>query len=259
MLKRPVSLFILLLSLCFQVHANTENTLVVAYGDHDGMPYAMEEHDKLSAGIIKDISTELAAFLDINIEYHKIPRQRLERYLENNRIHVVLISNPKWLKNHDKLQWSDAIFKEQDLIVVRADNDKAYNSIEDLKGITIGTIRGYHYATLQPYFKEKYFVRYDVSNLEVNFIRLSLDRIDALVDANILINYYLKESDKFKEFRILPFPISSQDIHAAISPNAPISLAKFNQALSQLKSQGVIEAILEKYQVNKIKSPITNE
>lgn len=249
-----IKLGVVLLFVSSPAWANKDLTILLAYGDNDGAPYAIEESDKLSAGLIKDISTELAAFLDLNIEYVKIPRQRIERYLENNDIHIVLFSNPDWLSNSEKLQWSDEIFYEEDLVVVREDNPKTFNKIEDLRGMTLGTIRGYHYANLQPYFDDKFFVRYDVSTLEVNFIRLSLNRIDSLVGANVLIKYYLKTSRNPESFKVLPFTVSSHPVKAAISPNAPIDINKFNAALSQLKSEGVIEAILEKYQINNTKS-----
>ncbi|WP_019029537.1 substrate-binding periplasmic protein [Colwellia piezophila] len=230
--------------------ADNKVTLIIGYGDHNSAPYAIEKTEQLSGGIIKDIATELAGELDITVTFVKTPRKRTERDIENNTIHLVLISNSNWLANSDKLQWSETIFIEKDVMVIRADNTNQYQQLIDFSGMIIGTIRGYTYPNLQPYFDKKHFVRYDVSNLNVNFLRLELGRIDALIDANILINYQLKQSDNSQLFKVLPLNINQQNIQAALSPNAPITLSQFNQALKKLKDQGVIAAILKKYHLD---------
>ena len=230
------------------VLSDSKTKLIIGYGDHDAAPYAIERAEQLYDGIIRDIITEISDELDISVSYIKTPRKRIERYLENNTIHLVLISNPAWLSNSEKLQWSDTLFIEKDKIVIRADNPKSYQEILDLKGMIIGTIRGYKYPTLQPFFDTKHFTRYDVSNLYVNLIRLELNRIDALVDANILINYQLKQVKNANAFKVLALTVSQHKIQAALSPNAPITMTQFNQALKKLKDQGVIAAILRKYQ-----------
>ncbi len=230
--------------------AERRNTLIVGYGDHDAAPYAIENAEVLNEGIIKDIATEISHELDINLAFVKTPRKRTERYLENNTIHLILITNPAWLSNSDKLQWSEPLFIEKDILVVNSKNKADYRSLADLRGLIIGTIRGYKYPNLQPYFDKEYFIRYDVSNLTVNFIRLALQRVDALVDADILINYHLKKSKNVDTYRVLPLLISEQNIQAALSPQAPISITQLNQVIEKLKKEGVIEAILEKYQVD---------
>ena len=225
--------------------------MLIGYGDHDAPPYAIEKAETLYSGIIKDIATEIADELDINVVFIKTPRKRIERYLENGTINLILMTNPAWLSNSEKLQWSEALFIEKDLLVVKADDKKNYQKITDFRGMIIGTIRGYKYPTLQPYFDKGYFNRYDVSNLNVNFIRLDLKRIDALVDAEILINYQLKQSNNSDSYKVMPMEVSQQHIQAALSPKAPITLLQLNQVLKKLKEQGVIEAILKKYTIDK--------
>ena len=229
--------------------AENKPKLIIGYGDHDAAPYAIEKGEQLTDGIIKDIVTEIADELDFSVTYMKTPRKRIERYLENNTVHIVLITNPAWLANSDKLQWSETLFIERNQMVVRADQPAKLETLADFRGMIIGTIRGYKYSTLQPYFDKEYFVRYDVSNLQVNFIRLELNRVDAFVDADILINYHLQLSKNKQVYKVLPLIVSQHSIQAALSPEAPITLQQFNQALNKLKQQGVIAAILEKYQV----------
>jgi len=233
--------------------ADDKTTLIIGYGDHNSAPYAIEEAEQLTSGLIKDIATELAGELDICITFVKTPRKRIERYIENNTIHMLLIGNPNWLSNSDKLQWSETIFIEKDIMVVKADNPNKYQELADFKGMIVGTIRGYKYPSLQPFFDKGHFIRYDVNNLNVNLIRLDLNRIDTLIDSDILINYQVKQNRNPQIFNVLPLIVSKQDIKAALSPNAPIKLSQINQALKKLKDQGVIDAIMKKYQVTQFK------
>jgi polar amino acid transport system substrate-binding protein len=243
--------FFILYSMLFSLSALADNKtkLIITYGDHNSAPYAIEKGEQLSGGIIKDIATELSDELDVGVTFIKTPRKRIERYLENNTIHLVLIANPAWLINSDKLQWSETILIEKSIMVIKASNENKYQEIIDFRGMIIGTIRGYKYTNLQPYFDKEYFIRYDVSNLNVNFIRLALERIDALVDSEILINYQLKQNKNAQIFKVLPLIVSQHNIQAALSPNAPITLTQLNQALNKLKDQGVIAAILKKYDI----------
>lgn len=232
------------------VLADNKTKLIIGYGDHNSAPYAIEKGEQLSTGIIKDIATEIAGELDITITFAKTPRKRIERYLESNTIHVALITSPAWLSNSEKLQWSETLFVEKNIMVVKADNTNKYHELMDFRGMIIGTIRGYKYPKLQPLFDKGYFIRYDVSNLNVNFIRLELNRIDALIDSDILINYQLMQNKSAQVFRVLPLTVNQQNIQAALSPDAPVSIRQFNQALKKLKDQGVIAAILKKYYID---------
>jgi polar amino acid transport system substrate-binding protein len=128
-------------------------------------------------------------------------------------------------------------------MVVRADNPKKYTQISDFKGMVIGTIRGYIYPSLEPYFVNEQLIRYDVSNLQVNLSRLDLNRIDALIDAEMLINYQLKQSKNADSFKVLPLTISQDNLKTVLSPNAPITMKQLNQTLQKLKDQGVVAAI----------------
>ena len=64
-------------TIALSVLADDKTTLIVGYGDHNSAPYAIESGERLSAGIIKDIATELSGELDINITFIKTPKTLL--------------------------------------------------------------------------------------------------------------------------------------------------------------------------------------
>ena len=248
--------FILLLNLFICVDAKViaqTKTFVISYGANDAPPYAITDNHKLTSGIIKDLFDQLAQQLNITIEYVQTPRKRAELYLNNGRIDAIAVSNPKWLANSDSYQWSEPLFAEQDWLVTLTKKKKKITAIEQMKGMIIGTTRGYVYPKLSNYFTKNTIIRSDAKNLQANFKRLQLERLDGFIDADILINYYFQQhysKTQQREFSIEKVNISQHYVHTAISANSPVSASQFNHALSQLKQQGIIDTILKKYGIH---------
>jgi len=249
-------IIILLLLMSYNLNAWASNKVfVVSYGANDAPPYAMTKHGKLSAGIIKDIFDRIAEELNIAVRYVQTPRKRAELYLHNERINAIAISNPQWLTDGHLIQWSTAIFAEQDWLITQTKKHKKIKTIADMQGMVIGTTRGYVYPKLTYYFANKLILRSDAKDIQANFQRLQLGRLDGFIDSNILINYYLQQfyTDKKQQtqFTVEKVKISQHFIHTALSANSPVSASEFNQALTKLKSAGIISAILKKYGVKK--------
>lgn len=109
-----------------------DSVLVASFGAHNAEPYTVIETNQLVGGIIKDITDELVDELDIEVSYIQTPRKRIERYLDFGVIHLVLISNPDWLPKDKQYQRSIPIFQDQDVLVIKSDNPKSIEKIEDI-------------------------------------------------------------------------------------------------------------------------------
>ncbi len=237
---------VLIYALFFILFIQTSNAkeLVVTFGDFNSEPYAFVKDHTLKGGIIKDIMDEVGVKLNIKIKYLKIPRKRVSNYLLSGKIHVRLISNPKWFSNHEQFHWSTALFKENDKIVINTKDANTIKNINDLQEKRLGTILGYRYQI----FKNHNIIRDDAKKLKSNFIRLERGRIDALIDSDILINYYINKNKKQKQFTLLKENASSHSIHAMYSKKyLPISFKKIDEAFIELKKDGTIQKILDKY------------
>lgn len=219
---------------------------MISYGSHNGAPYVIQSNNQIQSGLIWDIGHELAYKLNARAHFMKLPRKRQATYLEQGKIDVLLLSNPKWLNNHQRLNWSNALFEEQDLLVSL--QHTLITKEKDLHGLNIGTIRGYQYNILDAGFEKGHYYRDDVSNLVSNFDKLRLRRIDALVDSSILINYRLSTMSNPEIFKISPVVVSQHVIQAAVSPSANIPSHQIIDALNALKKEGVIDKIIKKYQ-----------
>lgn len=228
--------------------AYDETEFKVSFGSQNAPPYAIIENNELVGGIIRDIVLEIAAELNINVSFHYIPKKRTSGYLMTNKIHAVIISNPKWLEQSERFSWSIPLFKEQDVLVLNQSMLDIQN-FDDLLGKTFGTIRGYYYPTIDSLFETDQIQRSDVSHLNLNFTRLEKGWIDAVVDSKILIDYYFSQHPEH-HFKLASLVVSEHNVHTAISPQSPVSVEQFNLAFEKLKQHGVIDAILNKYRLD---------
>jgi len=242
MKKTSTFIFILIFTLFIQYSYAKE--LIIVFGDYDSKPYTFLTNQTLSGGIIKDIMDEIGVELDIKIKYVNIPSKRVSNFLLEGKVHVRLITNPKWFKNHKQFYWSTALFHDKDKIVIRKKDSVLINTIRDLKEKRLGTIRGYKYQIL----KDNNIIRDDVRTLQSNFKRLDRGIIDALIHSDILISYYIKRNQVHTKYITLKEIASTHSIHAMYTKNnLPISYKEIDAAFIKLKENGTIQKILDKY------------
>ena len=222
--------------------------VTIGFGVHNSPPYAILNGEFIVGGVIFDIVTELSDILDIDVNYLNMPRKRENSYIENGTVDIVLISNPKWHSVKGG-RWSIPLFEEKNVIVVKSATDD-FENVADLENKTIGATRGYIYPLLTKAFTEKKINRSDVRSMKLNFERLDKNWIDGFIGSDILIDYYLKNSTDADNFFVASLLISEHRIHAIMSPHSPITIESLNSALSTLKEDGVISAILSKYKIS---------
>lgn len=230
--------------------ATAGQPLIVSFGSHDAEPYAIIQNELLIGGIIKDIMDEVGKITQINIRYRNVPRKRMDLFLLSGKIHVRLVSSPRWYtkQEKEKYRWSVPLFQEFGRYVVLAKDAFLITDIDDLIGRRLGTILGYQYPdALMERFIDREIVRADAKTLEANFTRLGKNWVDCLIDADILIKYYLKKHQAHEKFLISKKIVNSYNIQAMISRQTPVSIARVNAAFKQMKDSGKIQQILDKY------------
>lgn len=245
-----------LLSMSFHLYANSEAivadkkkpTLIVGYGAHNAPPYAIVENNQLVGGIIKDISDEITKLLEIDVSYVETPRKRLADFVASGEIHFTPISNPEWVENSSNFLWSDVLFSEQDRLWTERGRQSDIAKIEDLFGMTIGTINSYVYPTLDTYFEQEKIIRSDTRTLHSNIVRLKLGRIDGFIGSNNLVPYHISQNDDHS-IKLNSFVISEHQLYGILSLKAPITLEQLNHAIELLHQRGAIRQIISAYAI----------
>jgi ABC-type amino acid transport substrate-binding protein len=142
--------------------------------DERGRPRPMPE---VKRKVIAAVERELG----VTFEPHMYPWARAERYALDG---VGLIFGlPKTAERLRALHYSDIATHNSLWLVTRSDATFPFNSIKDLRGKTVGTVRGYNYGEEFEQARGKKLFRTDddISSRGTRLTRLMLKRVDVVL------------------------------------------------------------------------------
>lgn len=221
--------------------------LRVAASAYLSAPYTIYVNDELRGGLVKDIFDQLGTELGIRVHYLDCPRKRVEQSLLNGEIHIAPVAHPQWLSPTYAGDWTDPIFALRELLVFRANSKFHYRGPDDLKGLRIGAILGYHYPIVDPYFKSGAAIRSDVQKADQNVDMLLNERIDAYLIHDLTHRYFQKTDARSKLLRAEDVGSHARDISWAVSKKTPVPVARLKDFIRDLKKSGKLEAMMKKY------------
>ncbi|MCE2572728.1 substrate-binding periplasmic protein [Motilimonas eburnea] len=236
----------LLGSLCWSLSVLAQPVLIVNYGPSDNAPYIIEQANGEPSGVIVELMQEFAVRSGIEVTFLKTPRKRLEFSLETGKVHIVVTSNPKWLKQPDKVKWTIPLFIEKNILVIPKTAPDIVK-LDDLKGLSIGTVLGYAYPEIAPLFANGEALRVDALEVLQSLQKMQVNRIDAVITSDIQGEWLLKHHGFDDDFVFARFLISEHEIIPAISNLSPVSVEKFNRVFLSMQQDGFIERLLNRY------------
>lgn len=236
----------LLLALLLMPASASADALRVGWGRHNAPPYAIVTGDVLTGGIIHDIGLSLAQRLAVDARFIEVPRTRYEEQLRAGALDLACIFNPAWMKNPDAFAWSPPLFSESD-IVVQAAGTQPWNDSAQLAGKRVGTILGYRYPSIDALFAAGVILRDDAADLDSNLQRLDIGRLDAVIDANIPVYYWLLHHGGMQRHPIATFVVSRHDVYCAISAKIPGGPARVQAAFRRMTADGSLRETLARY------------
>lgn len=243
-MSKCFAVFALLLGLHSTLSAKELRVAASAYLSE---PYTIYEKGELRGGLIKDIFSLLGDELGVVIKYVDCPRKRVEQGLVSGDLHIAPVAHPLWLSKNFAGDWTDPLFELRELLILRTDSQLKYHGPEDLKGLRIGTILGYHYPIMDAYFKSKDVTRSDVQRADQNADMLLNHRIDAYIVHDIVFRYFQKVDARAQLLRAVELGTTVREISWAVSRKTPVPLKQLNAFVRDLKKSGRLEAILKKY------------
>ncbi|WP_169333573.1 substrate-binding periplasmic protein [Leeia oryzae] len=217
------------------------------------MPFALimtapDGTPALVDGIIKDWQAALAGALGrtpVNVFY---PRKRQELAISKGLADLRCFISPDWLPAALKsgYDWPQPIIRIEERLVSKQ-ADAHIQTVDALKGKTIGTVLGYQFVLLDPLFASG-TIRRDDSPSETGVIqKLILGRTDYAVIRTIDFDFLHKTDAQLSDLALSPLVISTLDLYCARPKNSHVSLAALNQAQQQLFKASTMEKILARY------------
>lgn len=228
--------------------------IILAIGSGYAKPYVfIDENKNVKDGILKRFGDSIAKEMGMQIEYKVIPVKRVLDSLLDNTTNMICFENESWNPDiANKVNWTPAVFEEREVIVTPI--SKKLQDIKDLKG-NIGTIIGYGYPNIQPLFDNGQLTREDNVNLEANFLKLKMARIDMILDEYTPTSYLIKNQHLEKEVKlwdslspdgkVIYNVVNRYDLKCIY--NNSLDKDKVNKAFNSFKEKGLIKPILAAY------------
>ena len=208
-------------------------------------PFTYHNDDGSLAGLDVELGTALAEKLGVEVEFQEAAWDSLLIGIDSGRFDTVINSVSITDERAEKYDFSDPYYYEARRVVVRADDDSIHGP-EDLNGKKIATNTTNAFI---PWYEEQ--------GVEVVGIDTSGEAIDLLLSGRVdfvgtnvpVLNAYLQEhpdaADKVKEAFVIP---NSEDVIAIpVRKGEPEFLDAINAALAQLREEGTLKEISEKY------------
>ncbi|QYK14368.1 transporter substrate-binding domain-containing protein [Shewanella rhizosphaerae] len=227
---------------CLMLAAPLRAETVLSYdvnGSSSWYPYFIPETTK-DPGILAELVPQIFALTPVRLDAKHYPPKRTNQALATGGLDFDVVS-PSWFEGGelgDAFVQSQPIFAIKEHVVVLAGNQEQWMDINKIRGQEIGTVRGYLYHD------DSEYTRIDFKSERELIIALQKGRIQAAIAGDLTALYWAKE---------LEVPIALAAVHSdgvlviRLRKEHQALLGQINHAISLLRSQGVIDALLAKY------------
>jgi polar amino acid transport system substrate-binding protein len=237
-LKRILGAAVALL-LTAPVQASGELLMVAPLNQN--MPVAQFDHDKLTGGILKDVSEAIARRIGRPISFISVAGDQVSAILSQGKADGICYVRPFWIDGD--YHWSRPLIPDAEL-VASLPGAPVVRSLLDLRDRPVGTVTSYRYPRVEQVLGLR-FVREDSDTMEENLRKIMQGAVSYTVIAQSTLAYQLKVNKALKLRPNLVY--ASYTAQCAFSKRGNLPLAEIDKAISGLIEDGSIEAILARY------------
>jgi len=213
-------------------------------------PYVHIDKRQLKGGVLKELMEALSKQSGIKMRFVLVSKRNQEKDMLAGKIDGACLINPSDFLNATNFQWSNVLYVQEDVLIVRKLDASTLKNISSLYGRKVGTIQSHSYPELDPYFANNSIERVNNKKLSNNINQLRFGVIDAVIDTKVSVGYCMQKKNMQDKLVVSNKAINSQNMQCAFRKDMKVSLEKINSALYLLKEKGEIEKILKKYKAS---------
>lgn len=227
----------------------------IVFGGTGSAPFGfIDEESGKYKGINWEISTAVANKLGIeNVEFQIISFDSLIQSLNTGKVDMVSAAMYITDERKETVDFSNAYYKESEGILFDASKD--YESLEDMKGSVCAVQSGSSLASVaEQYLEDGIFSRLDTyQSLDEMILAVNTGKADCCLGDNVALAYAMETAaDTGAELVFLENyePIKEGIIGDVFVKGDDAFVAEWNAALDEMKEDGSLLSILEKYGLN---------
>lgn len=231
---------------CLSVAARGEKLRIVT---EPWAPYVYEENGQI-LGLDYETTAIVFQRLGIEVEWQFLPWKRCLAMLEQGQADGVLDIFHSEERDSTLLYPSEPLSQVEFVMFYANERPHNFSTLEDLRGLTIGTSPGYLYS--QDFSESPLFLREPAPSHAANFGKLMRGRIDLLITDRRVGQYLLNELKLRDQISENPTVISSSSQFLALRRNAGMDLLvqRFGAELKRFKREPGYAALSARYAGN---------
>ncbi|NVK36619.1 MAG: transporter substrate-binding domain-containing protein [Gammaproteobacteria bacterium] len=225
---------VLSLFLLFAALSHGETLKVGAYH------YPPFMNEQTHSGIYMALSKAIAAQGEFTFTWEYYPYARVNRLFDLGKLDIEIGSAPSW-NAHKSIPglFTQSFYVLEDVSIYRKGENKHAAKFEDIKGQTIGIVRGYSFPQFHDVFEKKLAKRIDGPN-EAHLLNLLInERIDQVFMSRQVFYYLRSQNPKLSALAIGDV-VGQYPVAIRVHPSKANVISKLNSAIKQLKSSGDI-------------------
>lgn len=237
---------VIILLLFITIHSTADDKIKV-YGYSDYLPF-MDGNKNEAKGLYSILIKKIFNQANIGIKFEIYNWQRALYLAKRSQGGFGLIYKSN--KRLEIFDFSDPVYPENMYIYTLNDKKFKFDSFKDLKGKTIGIVKGYSYGDkFNSAVENKEIKTNSAKNDDVNFKRLLRGKIDCLVTSELLASIYIKKNNLNGKIKKIKKAVESGEVYFVFNKNMKKQkiLKKFNTALSKLKENGQFQETIENF------------
>lgn len=234
-----VLLLALLLGFGLGLPARAADELVFIAARNHSEPLSVWEGERLSGGLIKELSDLLAGQLGRQPRYLTRPAKRAPDALRAGEGDLLCYTRAAWIG--DDFHFTETVIPNAEAVAA-ATGMARLGRLEELRGEVVGTVLGYQYGEVEMRGR---FRREDAPDMAANLRKLGAGRLRyALTD---LISLRGAQRARPQEGMQLALLLQPFDTVCALSRRSALPPAELDAALRALKRSGQLQALLRRY------------
>lgn len=214
------------------------------------LPWGQLQGETVIAGIHHDIGQALAQRLGRPLVFSRVPQQREldPDSAEHARQHADFGCgmHPSWFPNAGHYHWSAPLFDIGDVLVGHRSVPAPASLAALPRGTVVGTVRTYHYPSLQARFARGELQRDDAPDQASLLRKLMRKRSEVAVVSRQSLDWMLRLQPQapLASWRL---PVQQADYHCAVPKGSRVDARALFDALHALQQEGELDRILARY------------
>ncbi|NIF27325.1 amino acid ABC transporter substrate-binding protein [Pantoea sp. Tr-811] len=210
------------------------------------MPLMRVQGGQPVEGLLFDLMQAMARETGVRPEYHVMARLRLQQAMEDGDIDVRCYVSTQWLNDRPgNFVWSVPLIHQRDVLVGRA-GDNGPTRPEQLPVQAIGTVLGYTYTTLEPFFAAGRLQREDSRSQELALKKLQIGRYRHAVSNALSLHWFNQRLPAGERLQVLAV-LEEQSLGCMVRNDPAVPTQALLRALVRMTESGEIARIVGRY------------